>query len=318
MLRTDALAELREVLGDVTGPVYGWSDLRLMRFLSLGQDQFCKDTGFFTDFANYTITTVAGTSVYAIDPRLIEIKEIWYGEFRLSKFFQHQRQSPYDSTTEFPETGTSGSQGVPYAWQVDERTGYITLYPTPDAAYTLSLRVWRRSRTPLDRKTSTITLGGTKHTGDIITATVNGVAYSYTTLVGDGTLSAVATALAAVIDASAGFVSTASGQVISVASSDLSVSTTTTAVVSGAGATTTATGADNYSAEFEIPEDHHFAPIEWAAWKAYSDHDRERIDKVKAAEHLAVYKDLVREGKRAFRRLCGGAPEFAPNPLYLV
>ena len=48
MTRAEVLAELREVLNDKVSP-YGWSDKRLLHFLSLGQDQFCKDTGFFRD-----------------------------------------------------------------------------------------------------------------------------------------------------------------------------------------------------------------------------------------------------------------------------
>jgi len=316
MLRTEALEELRHILADRVEP-YGWSDLRLMRFLSLGQDQFCKDTGFFTDNTNFSLTTVAGTTGYAIDPRVIEIKEVWYGDFRLSKFFQSERQSILDTTSEFPELGTQ-TPGMPVAWQLDQETGIITLYPEPDAVYALTLRVWRKSRSPLTRKTSTVTLAGVLHIGDVVTATVNGTAFSYTTLAGDLSLSAVATALAAVIDASASFASSASGQVISIASSDRAVSTVTTVAISGAGATTTATAADNYSVEFEIPDDFHFAPVEWAAYKALGDHDSELFNPKKAAEHLGNYQLLKSEGKRAYRRLCGGSPSVVPNPLYIV
>lgn len=76
--------------------------------------------------------------------------------------------------------------------------------------------------------------------------------------------------------------------------------------------------ANVYDAEMEIPEDFHLAPMEWAAAKCFGDHDRERQDPVKAADHLQNYKTLAIEGKRAFRRICGEQIEIVPSPLYLV
>lgn len=131
MNRAEVLAELREVLGDKVAP-YAWSDLRLLNFLSLGQDQFCKDTGFFRDSQTYKINTVAGTEAYSIPGRVIEILQVRIDGNLLRKF-----------TGDAP---AGASEGIPFAWRTDDETGLISFYPTPDAVYQASLRVWRKSK----------------------------------------------------------------------------------------------------------------------------------------------------------------------------
>lgn len=207
MTRAEVLAELREVLNDKVSP-YGWSDARLLRFLSLGQDQFCKDTGFFRDATTYKVNAVAGTASYALSPRIIQVMRASLDGAYLEKF---------------SGVAPAGS-GQPFAWQTDLEHGMISLYPTPDADCTIDLAVWRKSRS-----------------------------------------------------------------------------------------------AFSTSGDLELPDDLHLAPVEWAAFLAFSDHDRELQDPVKAADHKARYdKIYVPLGRQAFRRLCGGLGTFAPNPLYLV
>jgi hypothetical protein len=230
MLRVDVLDELRHVLRDTRTP-YRWSDRRLMRFLAMGQDQFCKDTGFFTDRNSYTITTQAGIDQYDIDSRIIRVYEVWYGDnVRLTQFFEHQRSSEALDQWSNSFSTIELTPGPPYGWQTDRETQKLTLYPIPDTVYEFDLRVQRRSLVVFDHQD------------------VNG----------------------------------------------------------------------KFDTELEIPEDHHFAPIEYAAWRAFSDHDSELQDPVKAAEHFGNYKMYAKEGKRDFRRLSGGGPTFAGNPLYVV
>jgi len=101
-------------------------------------------------------------------------------------------------------------------------------------------------------QTATITLAGTKHTGDVITATVNGTAYAYTTLVTDADLAAVATALAAVIDADANVAASATGAVITITASVATVAFTISVAVTGTGATTTAALANTHNSVKEL------------------------------------------------------------------
>lgn len=70
--------------------------------------------------------------------------------------------------------------------------------------------------------------------------------------------------------------------------------------------------------ELEIPEEFHLAPVEYAAHKAFGDHDRELQDPVKANDHLLNFKGYVKDGKKAYRRLTGEYTDVVPSPLYVV
>jgi len=213
MIRSEVLAELRSVLADSVAP-YFWSDARLMLFLSLGQTQFCRDTGFFRDSTNYPLVTEAGQASYASPAEVIEIRDLTYLQMPLKKL-----HAP----------ATNISPGPPLAFSTSSDTGKLVLSPTPDAVYVLNTQVWRAARVPFNHVT-----GG------------------------------------------------------------------------------------QYDGEMEIPEEFHLAPVEWAAGKAFGDHDSERQDPVKAADHQKNYKNIVREGKRAFRLKHGEVPEIVADPLYLV
>lgn len=70
--------------------------------------------------------------------------------------------------------------------------------------------------------------------------------------------------------------------------------------------------------ELEIPEEFHLAVVEYAAYKAFGDHDRELQDPVKANDHLLNFKRYVKDGQRAYRRLTGEYTDVVPNRLYVV
>lgn len=144
MLRTDMLTELRSLIDDTAAP-YAWSDTKLMTYLAEGQDKFCEKTGYFIDKTNFTITTVAGTKDYTLDPRIYKVLEVWDGARRLTKFKETDRPSSLPLSTD----NTS-----PVSWQTDAQTGTLTLYEPPTGGLTLTLRVWRYSRVALDHKTN--------------------------------------------------------------------------------------------------------------------------------------------------------------------
>jgi hypothetical protein len=58
-------------------------------------------------------------------------------------------------------------------------------------------------------------------------------------------------------------------------------------------------------APIEIPLQFHRAIIEYAAFKALMSHDMEQQDKVKAQDHYAMFREYVRDGKRAMQRYHG-------------
>jgi hypothetical protein len=72
------------------------------------------------------------------------------------------------------------------------------------------------------------------------------------------------------------------------------------------------------SGQPEIMEEFQLALPEYAAYKAYGDHDQTTQDPVKADEHLKNFKIYTKDGARAYRRLTGDYLTIAPNPLYVV
>lgn len=69
-------------------------------------------------------------------------------------------------------------------------------------------------------------------------------------------------------------------------------------------------------AEPEIPSRFQRACIEWAAFKALSNHDEELQDPIKAADHLVNYKQYVFDGKLALRRIQNIATRVGSDPAY--
>lgn len=72
----------------------------------------------------------------------------------------------------------------------------------------------------------------------------------------------------------------------------------------------------NVVAEPEIPSRFHRAPIEWAAFKAYTDHDAEKADRVKAETHERNFAAYCRDGKRALQRIQGHSLRVGTAPAY--
>lgn len=305
MTRAELIAETRAAVRDLLAP-YAWSDDRLVRWLSEAQDKFCVLTGFWSDSTTFTITTVAGQQTYQIPDRINSVRSIYIGTRRLIELV-----GAVIDTDDFEVSNTQS----PIHYRIDLDAGVITIVEPVVAGEVMNLRVHRNSLVPLSRKTSTITLSGTFLVGDVITATINGIVFSHATTIVDANLSGVATALAGLINADKRFVAQVSGQVVSIATTTTASTTTTAVVVS---TNMFATAADAYTAEPEIPSQFHSALVEYAAAKAFRDHDADRQDPVKAADNLSAFMNYVAEGREAYRRITGEYSDVIPNPLYVV
>jgi hypothetical protein len=77
------------------------------------------------------------------------------------------------------------------------------------------------------------------------------------------------------------------------------------------------TDGNGTNAEPEIPVRFQRACIAWAAFKAYSDHDAEKGDKLKAGDHLSTFEMYVSDGKKALRRFQTEETIVSGNPIYL-
>ena len=144
MTRAEALTELYDVI-NVSSANSPFSEARLIGYLAEGQDKFCEETGFFRDYASHTLTLETDTAVYAIPDRVIQVLDIWDGTRRLGKFMEKergQRELDWDPSESVPRTG------LPYAWQSDRSTGFVSFDAVPTAAENgkeLQLAVWRYS-----------------------------------------------------------------------------------------------------------------------------------------------------------------------------
>lgn len=147
MTRTQMLARLKELLDEsVIDP--GWVESTLMSYLAEGQAKFCEDTGFFIDKTNFTIDTEIGTSVYALDERIIKVLGVYDGTTRLGKYGERDTEpAPGMGNLTFDFSSPTGDA---QAWNPEEVPGSLVLYPTPTTVRTLTLRVWRYPLYALD------------------------------------------------------------------------------------------------------------------------------------------------------------------------
>lgn len=234
MNRAELLAELRYVVADLVAP-HAWSDLRLLHFLSEGQDKFCEQTGYWSDRSTYTITTILNQPDYTLSDRIIAVRSVWDGVSQLLDLSGGVSQRSTTSRDFFGESygGAAYASGEypantlpsrPYRFRTDIETGVLTLLEPPIADVALKLRVHRRSKVALDDPTG----------------------------------------------------------------------------------------------QPEIPKQFHLALVEYGAYKAFGDHDRELQDPVKAQDHLNNFNWYVKDGKKAYRRLTGEYIDVVPNQLYVV
>lgn len=128
----------RDVLRDAEKP-YLWSDELLTRYFNEAQDQFARRTHCLIDeessFA--VLETEVGESVYPLDPRVVFLYAIYNDNGR------PLRDGPRRQMPNQP------GEARPTAFTCDVSTGKLRLYPTPDATYTLNLRVARKPLQPL-------------------------------------------------------------------------------------------------------------------------------------------------------------------------
>lgn len=138
MTRQDLLTKLKILLDDSIGSS---SDLMVSNtlkyaYLAEGQEKFCEETGFFIDMSSTVtqITTVSGTKDYTLDERIIKVLEVWDGTRKLYSI---------DEDVNYVNEFNLSTSGRPYLWRSDVEPGKIRLFPNPNSAITLQMRVWR-------------------------------------------------------------------------------------------------------------------------------------------------------------------------------
>lgn len=133
MTGAELLSYIRtDVLRDTATP-YLWSDALIYRRLSKAQELHARQTYSIVDDTQI-VTTAIGTQTYALPDGTLHV---------LSARVSTQSHDMSNYTRKVIPNHLTDSTGTPSIYTLDEATGLIRLYPTPNAAYTINLRIAR-------------------------------------------------------------------------------------------------------------------------------------------------------------------------------
>lgn len=133
MTGAELLSYIRtDVLRDTATP-YLWTDALIYRRLSKAQELHARQAYSIVDDTQ-TITTAASTPTYALPDGTLHV---------LSARVSTQSHDMGSYTRKVIPNHLTDSAGTPSIYTLDEATGLIRLYPTPDAVYTINLRIAR-------------------------------------------------------------------------------------------------------------------------------------------------------------------------------
>jgi hypothetical protein len=120
-----------------------WSNESLARYINEAQKQAVRRSLLIKDFTTYTITTVANTSTYTLDSKIIRVKDIDNDTDGLPL-----TELQYEDVRGVQNWKTAA--GTPDYYIVDYDMGKIRLYKIPEAVHTLNLVVYRLPLKDLD------------------------------------------------------------------------------------------------------------------------------------------------------------------------
>lgn len=121
-----------DVLRDNAQP-YLWSDSHILRMLSEGERDFCRKTYALAD-SSQTITTTASINSYTLQDGVV-----WVFSAALDGYARDLG----NYTRKWIPSNLITTTGLPQIFTLDEAAGVLRLYPVPDAAYQIDLRVVR-------------------------------------------------------------------------------------------------------------------------------------------------------------------------------
>lgn len=145
----ELMAHLRcSVLRDTASPTL-WADAELRAFLNEAQDNFARRTFcLIDDSSDFTsIDVAAGQAQYPLDKRVLFINWLGLAEYDEADALTRWEQLQNGTRHRVPRTHYIDRPAL-YTAQTATRT--LTLYPVPDAAYTLEMQVARLPLAPLE------------------------------------------------------------------------------------------------------------------------------------------------------------------------
>lgn len=143
MTGEELLAYVRtDVLHDTAKP-YLWSDDLIMRYLSEAEEAFARLTyALQDDSSSMTVLQLeAGVATYAVDRKVLHV---------FSGVLDGYSTDLTDYTRRFIPSQLLTSTGTPIIMSRDESANTIRVYPVPEKAYTLKLRI---ARLPMSKLT---------------------------------------------------------------------------------------------------------------------------------------------------------------------
>lgn len=147
----ELIAIVRNEIDDATAP-YLWSDPEMIDYAIDAENEACRRSRLLIDSTTTAIcqiAVVAGTSVYALDPRVLFVR-------RVKLAAQDQilgRVAVRDM--DYNLSGWESDTGTPSHFITDYQTGKIRLYPIPVVNGTLNLTVVRMPLVDCDEITDT-------------------------------------------------------------------------------------------------------------------------------------------------------------------
>lgn len=135
-----------DVLHDTSTPRL-WSDELFLRLLNEGERLFARRTYALQDDSSAftTIDLEEGVFNYAIDPKVVHV---------YSAYLDGYSKDLTNYTHRFIPSLLSTSEGAPVVFTLDEAAKTLRVYPVPDKAYTLRLRIARLPLADITENTS--------------------------------------------------------------------------------------------------------------------------------------------------------------------
>jgi hypothetical protein len=147
----DLVAIFRSDLSDPELPGSGddsdslWSDAEITDWLLEAQDELCERVDLLFDATSFSIKTVAGNGLYAIDDEITKLRrgKVAGGRTLESVSVKELLRRYQPSSFELTVTDWEGVTGDPYYMVTDYELGMVKLVPEPVAIETIELHVYR-------------------------------------------------------------------------------------------------------------------------------------------------------------------------------
>ena len=127
MRGSELVAEVRRRLRDAADPPL-WEDAEILTYLSLAERELCERTHVLVDYDCYQVQTTAGVGKYELDPEVLSIPVAQLSSATAPLGKVHNLEAMAFATT----SGQPTHAGV-----IGSSPSYLSLYPVPDAVYTV-------------------------------------------------------------------------------------------------------------------------------------------------------------------------------------